>query len=69
MCSPPLLLPELLKVIKHSEISEKKEKKTKQFYKNKLPNKILKSPRNPASCIKLILIASLHCKCINLEIF
>lgn len=30
MCSPPLLLPELLKVIKHSEISEKKEKKRKQ---------------------------------------
>lgn len=66
MCSPPLPVPQLSKVIKHNKNGEKEKM---GFYRNKLPNKILKSSSCPTYDIKLILIASLHRKCDKLEIF
>ena len=45
------------------------KKKKMGFYRSKLPNKILKSSSHLTSGIKLILIASLYCKCDKLEIF
>lgn len=65
VCSPPLPVPELSKVIKHNKNGEKEKM---GFYRSKLPNKILKSSSCPTSDIELIL-ASLYFKCDKLEIF